>query len=324
MSMEDSSFLRPELSQALCTIVQVAIVDLLSTWKVQASVVVGHSSGEIAAAYASGAVLRESAWMIAYFRGLAVANTGDLLKAEGSMVAVQATPTSLTPLLEQHNFAHAGDQVVIACYNSTSNFTLSGSRDGINQLTTALTDAKIAFKLLKVNVAYHSSQMEPFAAVYGRLLPPIESGEWRGNQPHFVSTVTGKLLDDTSALRTPEYWMQNLTAPVQFSSAITEIYVGAQQTTSTMAEMFVEIGPHSTLRSPIKDILTANGRDIDIVYVSVLVCNRAADVTALECAGKLYSAGSPVDLVEVNGSQSSNGNLVTTLPPYPFNDKTKY
>ncbi|KAF1947383.1 polyketide synthase-like protein [Clathrospora elynae] len=316
---------QPELSQALCTIVQVAIVDLLSTWNIRASAIVGHSSGEIAAAYASGAISCESAWMLAYFRGLAVVITRDLVKSAGSMVAVQATPNLMEPLLEQQNLAYTGDPLVIACYNSPSSLTISGSRDAVDRLINTLMDAKIKFTLLDIDVAYHSDHMDPVGAVYGRLLRPIQSGRLEYAQPHFISTVTGKLLEDNSVLRTSEYWVRNLVSPVKFSSAVTEICAaGAKQSSSAMADMFVEIGPHSLLRSPLRDILKPHGRDIETDYVSVLVRNRAADLTALDCVGKLHSAGSLIDLAEINGNRTLSERLVTTLPPYPFNDKTKY
>jgi acyl transferase domain-containing protein len=321
LSAGDSAIHRPELSQPICTAIQVAIVDLLFTWKVQASTVVGHSSGEIAAAYASGAISRESAWMVAYFRGLAVAIARDFMSSVGSMVAVQAEPELITPLLKRQNATHPQDTVVIACYNSASNLTISGSRDAVNRLMPLLSDANIAYRLLNVEVAYHSHHMKPVATIYSKLLRLLEPGEQREDQPQFISTVTGNLVEDTNILRSSEYWMQNLTAPVQFSTAMNKAFTsGAKQSSTTMADFFVEIGPHSTLRSPLKE----NGRDIVTNYTSMLVRNRAADITALECAGKLYSAGSSIDLAEVNGSRSSSANLVTTLPLYPFNDKTKY
>jgi acyl transferase domain-containing protein len=322
---EQSAIGRPELSQPICTAIQVAIVDLLSSWKVRVSTVVGHSSGEIAAAYASGAVSRESAWMLAYFRGLAVAIARDFVSSVGSMVAVLATPDSMAPLLETHNAAHPQDQAVVACYNSPSNLTISGSRDAIDRLKTALTDASITFRLLNVDVAYHSHHMDPIANIYKKLLRQIQPGEQYENQPRLVSTVTGKPLEDETVLTRAEYWMRNLIAPVQFSMALAPVCAGgARQSNAMAADLFIEIGPHSALRSPLKDMLKSNGRDVMTDYTPVLVRNRNAAITALECAGKLYLSGTSIDLAEVNQSHRPSVNLVTTLPPYPFNDKTKY
>ncbi|KAH7075847.1 polyketide synthase-like protein [Paraphoma chrysanthemicola] len=317
--VDDSSIHHPELSQALCTILQVAIVDLLLTWNVRPSAVVGHSSGEIAAAYACGAITREAAWSIAYFRGLAVAITQDLVKATGSMVAVQATPTSIEALLEKQTLAHPDDAPTIACYNSRTSLTIAGSCEAIYRLTDAFTAADMKYKVLDVGVAYHSAHMEPVAAIYRRLLKPIEAPPLRAGEtcPKFVSSITGKLCRDTSALRKPEYWVQNLLLPVRFDIAVDEIC-------ATDVNYFVEIGPHSLLRTPIRDAISQHGRDIASEYASVLVRNRPADITALECAGRLHAAGAPISLAEVNRSHTSSAKALTTLPPYPFNDKTKY
>lgn len=263
--------------------------------------------------------------MIAYFRGLAVAITRDLIPSVGAMVAVLATPKLLAPLLDQQNIAHPHDQVVIACYNSPSNLTIAGSRDAVDRLTHILTDSKITFRLLKVDVAYHSQHMTPVAIIYGKFLRQIEPGEQRNDNSHFISTVTGKPVTDTFELRSFEYWMKNLTAPVQFSTAVTEAFArGANQVASTTLDLIVEIGPHSALRSPLGDILKGLGRDIANDYVSILHRGRAADLTALECAGKLYTLGVLEDLAKVNEITKPKAKLITSLPPYPFNDKTKY
>jgi acyl transferase domain-containing protein len=316
---------KPEISQPLCTAIQIAMVDLLYTWKVQASTVVGHSSGEIAAAYANGAISRESAWMVAYFRGLAVAIARDLVGSAGCMVAVQSSPEVMESLLENHNTAHPDDMVVIACYNSPANVTVSGSVDAVSRLNAALTSELVTFRLLKIDVAYHSHHMDSTAAVYRKLLRPLEAGSEQENRPQFVSTVTGQAVGDTSVLRTPDYWASNLISPVKFSTAAAQICVnGAKRSTSAMGDIFLEIGPHSTLRSPLKDILTVHGKNIVTDYTSLLVRDRAADLTALECAGRLYVSGLHVDLAEVNSIHDSQCRLITTLPPYPFNDKTRY
>jgi acyl transferase domain-containing protein len=322
---DETTINEPEISQPLCTAIQIAMVDLLHTWKVRASTVVGHSSGEIAAAYANGAISQESAWMVAYFRGLAVAIARDLIGSTGCMVAIQSSPEVMEPLLEKHNTAHPHDLVVIACYNSPTNVTVSGSVDAVNRLNAALTSAHVTFRLLKIDVAYHSHHMNPVAGVYRKLLRPLEAGSEQENRPQFVSTVTGHTVDDTSVLRTPDYWASNLTSSVKFSTAAAEICANrAKKSTSAMGDMFLEIGPHSTLRSPLKDILTAHGKNIATDYTSLLVRNHAADLTALECAGRLYVSGLQVDLAEVNSIHDSQCRLITTLPPYPFNDKTRY
>jgi NADPH:quinone reductase-like Zn-dependent oxidoreductase/NAD(P)-dependent dehydrogenase (short-subunit alcohol dehydrogenase family)/aryl carrier-like protein len=308
------------LSQPICTALQVAIVDLLASWKVRASISVGHSSGEIVAAYASGAISRESAWMISYFRGLAVAITQDLSPSAGGMMAIQAPLDSWKQVMDEQNTAHSQDPVVIACYNSPASFTVSGPLNSILALASTLKEANIEVHVLKIDVAYHSHHMKPVAGVYGKLLRTIEQGEQSEEQPLFVSTVIGKPLERIAELRTSEYWNKNLTGSVQFLAALQSIC--SRKDASTY--VFLEIGPHSVLRSPLSDILKSSGRDVSTEYSSMLRRDWAADTTALECAGKLHVMGVSVDIAAVNASGGPSPRLLTSIPSYQFEDKKKY
>ncbi|KAF5852136.1 hypothetical protein GGP41_000920 [Bipolaris sorokiniana] len=281
---------------------------------------IGHSSGEIAAAYASHAISRESAWMVAYFRGLAVGITQSLSPSNGAMVAVQAPLDSWKHLMDKQNESHAEDPIVIACYNSLRSFTLSGPRDAVHQLVSTLKEANIEVHILKVDVAYHSHHMKPVAEVYDKLLRKIEPGEPLDDQPSFVSTVTGKSLDQLVELRTAGYWNRNLTGSVKFSIALEGICTRPD----TSSCYFVEIGPHSALRSPLSDILKAAGRDVKSEYVSVLRRDHAADVTAMQCAGKLHAIGASIDISAVNNIRGSDPKFLTSLPSYQFEDKKRY
>ncbi|KAE8851971.1 hypothetical protein HRS9122_02258 [Pyrenophora teres f. teres] len=317
---EESAIHQPELSQPICTALQVAIVDLLTSWKLGARASVGHSSGEIAAAYASNAISRESAWMIAYFRGLAVAITQNITPLQGAMVAVQATLDVWEHLMTEQNTAYPSDQVSIACYNSPKSFTVSGPHDAIHQLVATLKEANIEVHVLKIDVAYHSQHMKPVAGVYSKLLRGISCGEQTENQPMFVSTVTGDSLEETDELRTAEYWNRNLTGAVKFSTALDTIC----KHRDASSYFFLEIGPHSVLRSPLGDILKAHDKDVTSDYACVLRRDRSASDTALECAGKLYTIGAPMDIAAVNKSSGPSSRFLTSLPGYQFEDKKKY
>ncbi|KAI8941217.1 hypothetical protein NX059_002455 [Plenodomus lindquistii] len=317
-SKDDTLIDSPDLSQPLCTALQIAMIELLRSWNVRPSTVVGHSSGEIAAAYASGAISRESAWTIAFLRGLAVVITRDILQSAGAMVAVQATPEALRPILEQQNATYPADRISIACYNSPSNLTISGSREAIELLSINLKKQGFTHRIMKMDVAYHSYHMRSVATVYERLLRDICPGARRDDQPQFVSTVTGKSQDDAAVLQTPAYWIENLVSPVQFSSAMTKALTGGN------ADFLVEIGPHSTLSSPIRDLLSANSRSVKSDYSSVIQRDRSADLATMECAGRLFALGYPIDIGKVNNEVSSNPKMLTDLPSYPFSDKMRY
>lgn len=144
---QDSSRLREaELSQPLCTAVQIALVNLLRTWNVSPAAVVGHSSGEIAAAYASNALTATEAIMIAYYRGQS-------LKAStrsGGMAAIGLGQA------ETSNYTMKG--VGIACENSPSSTTISGDSKQLQVIIENLKKERpdIFVRRLKVDKAYHS------------------------------------------------------------------------------------------------------------------------------------------------------------------------
>jgi acyl transferase domain-containing protein len=143
-----SRLAKAEFSQPLCTAVQVALVNLIRSWGVKPAAVVGHSSGEIASAYAAGAITAEEAIIVAYYRGQ-VTKSGT---RDGGMAAVGMGRESV--------MAYMVDGVVIACENSASSVTLSGDENVLNQVVEQIKrDMPDVFvRRLKVEMAYHSRE----------------------------------------------------------------------------------------------------------------------------------------------------------------------
>ncbi|CAG9956932.1 unnamed protein product [Clonostachys rosea f. rosea IK726] len=128
-----------EYSQPLCTIIQVALVDLLNSFGLRPAKVVGHSSGEIAAAYCAGALSRHSAWKIAYLRGLLAArltstSPDNIPKVKGSMMALGLPEAEANKYLEQVADQLGSKRLVVACVNSPLNVTISGEESHIDHL----------------------------------------------------------------------------------------------------------------------------------------------------------------------------------------------
>lgn len=136
----------PSYAQPIMAAIQIALVRLLRRWGIDVAAVVGHSSGEIAAAYTAGAITGEEAMLVSYYRGKLVSS----LPRQGSMVAVGLGRHQILPLLE------AG--IVLACENSAQNVTLSGDVDAMDvsceRIRTNFPDAFI--KKLNIETAYHS------------------------------------------------------------------------------------------------------------------------------------------------------------------------
>ena len=86
---EESNLDQPQLSQSICTAIQLALVDLFRSWNIQPDVVVGHSSGEIAAAYTAGVLNFEDALSVAYHRGCLAEKVRQKIGSDrGAMLAV--------------------------------------------------------------------------------------------------------------------------------------------------------------------------------------------------------------------------------------------
>ncbi|KAK3933755.1 thiolase-like protein [Diplogelasinospora grovesii] len=140
---------RPEYSQPLCTAVQVALVELLKSFNVVPKAAVGHSSGEIAAAYAMGALSLESACKVSCFRGQLA---GKLRAADsGAMISLNLAEDEVLAYLEKIGTAAAG--VSVACINSPLNCTLSGPECAIEALKEQAQRDQIFAQKLKTGIA---------------------------------------------------------------------------------------------------------------------------------------------------------------------------
>lgn len=140
-----------EFSQSLCTVLQVALVELLRTWGITPVAVCGHSSGEIAAAFASGALSRMDAWTIAYWRGQVAGSLKSLdPDIDGAMAAVGASPEYIKELIAEIE----PGEVCVACQNSPSSTTVSGDRLAVEKLVLALAERKLFARKLRVDTAY--------------------------------------------------------------------------------------------------------------------------------------------------------------------------
>ena len=307
-----------QISQPSCTAIQIALTDLLRAWNVTPTAVTGHSSGEIAAAYAAGILSLESCMAASYYRGLATIQ----LKKEypdlrGSMMAVGCTKEEMEPLLESLD----NKNIRIACYNSPTSLTISGDTSAIDELQVIMEGRGMFNRKLQVDVAYHSEHMSRVAMSYRASLSAIESP--KPSEVKFFSSLYGNLADHTKIQ--PEYWVENLTQAVRFTEALSAM-VEATEQHKTGVNMLIEIGPHSALGGPVKQILKACGSNATkISYTSVLVRKRDAVETALDLASTLFVKGASLSMSAVNLHKiGKKPTLLVDMPRYPWNHATKY
>lgn len=313
----------PSISQPLCTAIQVALVDLLRSWNVIPVSVCGHSSGEIAAAYSAGALTRESAWKVAYFRGVV---------SERLVAYDSSSPTTMMSvgLNEQEVLPYlTGTGLSVACINSPSNVTIAGDVTAIERVKDTLEKKEIFAKTLPGKIAYHSSIMAAGAAEYRDLIvhiePPAASDQGMDQTVAFYSSVFGHEIVH-EALQNPEYWIQNLLSPVLFNKAIVALVAGSGRGKQS-THFLIEVGPQAALRRPIKDSLDPVLDKQRWRYASLLSQNNKDTRSIIEVAGQLWSCGAGVNLEAVTQTlltPSRPPKLLVDLPQYPFSRARKY
>ncbi|GME32277.1 Lovastatin diketide synthase LovF 2 [Neofusicoccum parvum] len=308
---------RAEYGQPACTALQVALVDLLGEWGVRPAAVVGHSSGEIAAAYCAGAITREDAVKIAWLRGQ-FAGTIAQRNLKGAMMAVSASGESLQERLA----GLTAGKAVVAAFNSPKACTVSGDDAAIEELGEALRAEQIHCTKLKVEVAYHSPHMDVIREAYEAALATITTSAPTDGVPMF-SSVTGALIHPSEL--GASYWVDNLVSPVNFTGALSALlHHSKEQKRSShdrtaFASVFVEVGPHSALRSYVLDIFASADKLADgLSYATLLRRDHDGVHTALACAGELYRKGCQLSLRGVNATPATAAMLVD-LPPYAWN-----
>ncbi|KAG9237456.1 putative polyketide synthase [Amylocarpus encephaloides] len=308
------------ISQPACTAVQLALTDLFKSWGVKPVAVAGHSSGEIGAAYATGALSLEDCVAIAYFRGQSIlALKAQFPEAKGAMMAVGGSADDVRPLLD---LLKEG-RVAVACINSPSSITASGDEKAIQELQDMIEAKQMFNRKLRVDTAYHSHHMELVADQYRENIKNLKSKETSGVVFH--SSLLGHTVG-TGELG-PDYWARNLTSPVRFSEAVQSMCQSTDDPSTPGVDYIVELGPHAALEGPVKQILKSIGSNaVKIPYGSALLRNKDAVDTTLELAATLFRKGAPIEFGAVNfpipGTKAPV--VLTNLPKYSWNHSKRY
>ncbi|GKZ24448.1 type I Iterative Polyketide synthase (PKS) [Aspergillus brasiliensis] len=346
----------PKYAQPLTTALQIALVELLASFGLTPRMVIGHSSGEIAAAYALGALSLDSACKVSYFRGIFASRLRDhatiTASSAGAMLAVDLSVSDVEPYLDRVKSELNIDNIHVACINSPHNVTVSGDAVAIDRLKSILDSGEmktIVSHRLRTGVAYHSPQMRQVATEYEHALADLKS-QPDGHGPSaarmtMVSSVTGMEVEDTAILSTAKYWVENMISPVQFSAALiyalsqSSVRKGRQQrperlgagTRNVVVSDWVEIGPHSALKRPFREnvgVVEKKTQSQVVRYSSVLDRHSPAIQSLQTTAGKLFSLGYQLGFEEINQTQKRTGSgfegIITNLPEYPFNHTKRY
>lgn len=269
---DDDSLDRTENAQPAIFAMQVALAALYRAMGVVPDVVVGHSVGEIAAAYTAGALDLDQAVTVVLSRGAAMMSA----KGRGRMVVV-----ALNEEAARAECAGFEEDVSIAAVNGSQATVISGGTALVEQLTKQLEARGTPVTGVRVDYAFHSPQMDEARHEVIRRLAALTPQE---GAVAMMSTVTGEPIDGKAL--TAEYWGKNVRDTVRFASAI-------DAAIDRGCEIAVEIAPHNVLARDVKEAFRRRGREHGSVIATMRRGANSGE-TFLNALGDLYEAGCDV------------------------------
>jgi NADPH:quinone reductase-like Zn-dependent oxidoreductase/malonyl CoA-acyl carrier protein transacylase/SAM-dependent methyltransferase len=299
-----------ELSQPFCTALQIALVDLLQSFDVIFDTVCGHSSGEIAAAYAAGFLEGRDALRIAFLRGRAISQLRiDWPQLSGSMLAVGLPAADVEKYLNSDE-----GSIGVAAINSPRSVTLSGDKVAIQGVQAKLNSDGIFNRMLLVDVAYHhAAHMEKIQDEYVAQIGELSSPR-RKVVSRMVSSVSGQEIYETDL--NAAYWGRNLVSPVLFADALTKAF---SHSSPSVKQVVVEVGPHAALRGPIKETFKVLSRPLPLDYQSLIIRGKHAGRSTLQVLGALFEHGVHLRFEQVlHGLTTGTPRVMYSLPTYPW------
>ncbi|MXZ49611.1 MAG: SDR family NAD(P)-dependent oxidoreductase [Rhodobacteraceae bacterium] len=292
-----------ELAQPVTFMLQCAILELLKTWGVYPDCVIGHSSGEVAAAYATGALSLEDATHLVYVRSTLQQRTAQ----SGRLLAISLDLAGVEGLLNEMDIAfrpkdHGSVTVEIACENSPANTVICGLESNLRPLMDELDSRNIQHGLLPGNIAFHSSAMDKIKKDVLDQLSFLDNRSFTFDAP-MISSVTGELATTLNS----GYWWSNIRKKVRFSAAMASA-VGMYD-----PRCVLEIAPHSSLQPVISQCLGATRHQVE----SIPSFERASDSRTDfgQMLGRLYMSGINLDF---DAQYPKPKPIAAHLPPYPL------
>src|ERR1700728_3824692 len=281
---------RVDVVQPALFAVMVSLAELWRSIGVRPDAVIGHSQGEIAAAYVAGALsLRDAARVVTLRSKLLLALSG-----RGGMASLACATDQARELLAPY-----GDRVSIAAINGRSAVVLSGEVAALDEIVAQCTERELRARRIDVDYASHSVAVDAIRAQLAEALSVIEP---QSTRTVFFSTVTGGILD--TAELTADYWFRNIRQTVEFASAVRTASASGYRT-------FIESSPPPALIAGIEDTATDGGADA--VVVPTLGREDGGLTRFLSSAAQAFVAG-----VKVDWRAAVPGAGFVELPTYAF------
>jgi acyl transferase domain-containing protein/NAD(P)-dependent dehydrogenase (short-subunit alcohol dehydrogenase family)/acyl carrier protein len=285
-----------EVAQPTLFALQLGLTAMLRAAGIVPDAAIGHSVGEVAAAYAAGALSLQQATDVIFHRSMMQARTA----GAGQMAAIGIGPEAAEAALAAYDGA-----LELAATNSPRAVTVAGSSEALLLLRDQLTQTGKFARILPLNYAFHSRAMDPVRDELLQRLADLSPSE---TTLPFISTVEGHSLPGMAL--DAAYWWRNVRAPVQFAGAIDH---AAREHGITL---FIEIGPHPVLR----DYITQTTKAHDLPARAIATLRRphadqpAAELEAMRqaiCACHANGGGAPEALF-------TRPPVPAALPAYPW------
>lgn len=285
---ESSQINRTNIAQPAIFGLQVALAELWKSWGIEPSKVVGHSVGEVAAAYVAGAYTMEDAVTVIYHRSRLQDQTG----GNGRMVAVGISQAEAKKAI-----AGKEDQVEVAVVNSPGLLTLAGDTEPLEEVVNELEEQGKFVRWLRIDYAFHTHQMEP---IKEELLEVLKDIKPQATKIPYISTVTGGVFE--GAKIDAEYWWNNVREAVLFAPAIQNLIRSGE-------DSFLELGPHPALQNPIMECLSDQNRKG--FYFSSLKRKTDESTEMMSNLARLHNHGYEIDWESVNQASPRGVRLPT-------------
>jgi acyl transferase domain-containing protein len=232
----------PYFAQPAVTALQIGLSELLKSWGVRPSAVLGLSMGEAAAVYAAGILrLRDVLRIVA-----SEAKVIELPMQAGRMVLIGADRERAAELAVELSLS-------IAVELSPRQTVLSGETGAVDRALARAREAGFWATAVPVPFAFHSPEIRTLEPAFLDMLGDFDPRP--GMVPVF-STVTGR--HEEGRVFQPYYWWRLMRDPALFASA-------ARSVLGAGFRAFIEVGPHPMLLEPLKETAEASGAPVRVI-----------------------------------------------------------
>ena len=309
-SEEASRLHENPIGQTALFAIHFAVTELLQSWGITPSAVVGHSLGEISAAWASGALRLHKALQLVLFRS----QLHEKCSPTGCMAAIGLSEEQARSTLRGIGMENKVDVAVI---NNPGNVVLSGNKESVDYVENHVTNtlSGVFWKKLSTTRAYHSREMEGIKETFLKITSEFNLRPSPNSIP-FYSTVTGTQV--SGQLLSLEHWWKNIRQTVLFKHALQTMFSDGYQ-------FFIEINASPQLAYHVSQTWSQKETskslsENDATVVQTLPKRSASEqhLSFLQnCAAHLFTNGVPLSWNKVQGAEPKS---FLRRPTYPWQE----